>query len=95
MAISHDSKLILTASADKNIKIWGLDFGDCHRSLFAHDQAVTCVEFVHDTHHFWSCGRDGVVKSWDGDKVWQLKGDMFPSNVKLVDIASKLQPLKI
>ena len=35
--ISSDSTLIVTGSADKNVKIWGLDFGDCHKSIFAHD----------------------------------------------------------
>ncbi|PWA15611.1 hypothetical protein CCH79_00018459, partial [Gambusia affinis] len=35
--ITHDGALIATGSADRNVKIWGLDFGDCHRSLFAHD----------------------------------------------------------
>jgi U3 small nucleolar RNA-associated protein 12 len=29
--ISHDSNILLSGSADKTIKIWGLDFGDCHR----------------------------------------------------------------
>ena len=29
--------MIITGSSDKNIKIWGLDFGDCHKSIFAHD----------------------------------------------------------
>lgn len=33
----QDSTLIVTASSDKNIKLWGLDFGDCHKSIFAHD----------------------------------------------------------
>ena len=28
MDISYDSKLIVTCSADKNVRIWGLDFGD-------------------------------------------------------------------
>jgi U3 small nucleolar RNA-associated protein 12 len=31
MDISHDSNLLVSGSADKTIKIWGLDFGDCHR----------------------------------------------------------------
>ena len=35
--ISSDGALIVTGSQDKNIKIWGLDFGDCHKSIFAHD----------------------------------------------------------
>ncbi len=35
--VSWDSELIVTGSADKDCKIWGLDFGDCHKSIFAHD----------------------------------------------------------
>ena len=34
----------MTGSSDKNIKIWGLDFGDCHRSIFAHDDSIMCVQ---------------------------------------------------
>lgn len=67
--ISDDSKLIVTCSADKNIKIWGLDFGDCHRSLFAHDESVMQVAFEKGSHYFWSVGKDRMVKYWDGDKV--------------------------
>ena len=40
MDASSDSALLVSGSADKNIKIWGLDFGDCHRSLFAHGDSV-------------------------------------------------------
>ena len=35
--ISSDSELLVSGSADRNVKIWGLDFGDCHKSIFAHD----------------------------------------------------------
>jgi U3 small nucleolar RNA-associated protein 12 len=31
MDISYDSKILISGSADKTVKIWGLDFGDCHR----------------------------------------------------------------
>lgn len=36
MDISSDGDLIVTGSADKNLMIWGLDFGDRHKSIFAH-----------------------------------------------------------
>ena len=29
--ISYDGNILISGSADKTIKIWGLDFGDCHR----------------------------------------------------------------
>ena len=43
--ISSDSKLCVTVSADRNAKLWGLDYGDCHRSLYAHEEAVMSCAF--------------------------------------------------
>jgi WD40 repeat protein len=45
MDISLDSELIVTCSADKNVNIWGLDFGDCHKSIFAHEESIMQVAF--------------------------------------------------
>lgn len=70
--ISTDDTLCVTASADKNIKLWGLDFGDCHKSMFAHADSVMAVRFVPQTHMFFSIGKDGLVKYWDGDKFEQV-----------------------
>lgn len=67
--ISFDSKLIITCSADKNVKIWGLDFGDCHRSIFAHDDSIMQVAFEKNSHYFWTVGKDRLLKYWDADKV--------------------------
>lgn len=61
MDISSDNTLLVTASADKNVKLWGLDFGDCHKSLFAHTDSVMSVAFVPSTHLFFSVGKDGAV----------------------------------
>lgn len=60
--------LATTGSADKTIKIWGLDFGDCHRSLHAHEDSVSCLRFQPSTHYFFSAGKDGVIKYWDADR---------------------------
>ena len=35
--VSYDGELIVTGSVDKSVKVWGLNFGDCHKSLLAHD----------------------------------------------------------
>ena len=43
MDISSDGALLVTGSIDKILKIWGLDFGDCHKSIFAH--ADRCLIF--------------------------------------------------
>lgn len=78
MDISYDSKLIVTCSADKNIRIWGLDFGDCHKALFAHQDSILQVGFVsHNNdgngHHFFSASKDRTIKYWDGDKFEQIQ----------------------
>lgn len=72
MDISSDSKLIITCSADKNVKIWGLDFGDCHKSIFAHEESIMQIAFERNSHYFWTVGKDRLVKYWDGDKASRL-----------------------
>ena len=78
MDISYDSKLIVTCSADKNIRLWGLDFGDCHKAFFAHQDSIMQVAFVpHNQdgngHHFFSASKDNMIKYWDGDKFEQIQ----------------------
>ena len=88
--ISSDSTLIVTGSADKNVKIWGLDFGDCHKSIFAHDDSVTGVQFVPNTHYFFTVGKDGQLKQWDADnyeRIITLKGHI--NEVKFI-LTSKI-----
>lgn len=66
--MSYDSTLIATGSSDRTIKIWGLDYGDCHRSLLAHEDSVTGLVFVPRTHYLFSTGKEGRVKQWDADR---------------------------
>lgn len=67
MDVSSDSTLLVSGSADKNMKIWGLDFGDCHKSLFAHQDSVMAVAFVRNTHYVFTAGKDKMLKYWDAD----------------------------
>ncbi len=65
--ISFDDKILISGSADRLIKIWGLDFGDCHRSIYAHDDSITMVKFIAKTHLFFTVSKDGKLKQWDAD----------------------------
>ncbi|EMR11736.1 hypothetical protein PNEG_00170 [Pneumocystis murina B123] len=70
MDISSDNKLLVTSSADKNIKLWGLDFGDCHKTLCR-------LHLKKKGHNFFSTGKDKLIKYWDGDKfenILKLEG---------------------
>lgn len=67
MDVSSDGSILVTGSADKTIKLWGMDFGDCRRSLRAHADSVLSVAFQPKTHYFFSGSRDGSLKYWDAD----------------------------
>ena len=78
MDISFDSKMIVTCSADKNVRLWGLEFGDCHKAFFAHQDSIMQVVFIpHNQdgngHHFFSASKDRIIKYWDGDKFEQIQ----------------------
>ncbi|KXG46225.1 Small-subunit processome, Utp12 [Penicillium griseofulvum] len=78
MDISYDSKLIVTCSADKTVRLWGLDFGDCHKAFLAHEDSIMAVAFVpHNKdgngHNFFSASKDRIIKYWDGDKFEQIQ----------------------
>ena len=63
---SDDDTLLVSGSADKTIKLWGLDFGDTHRTLHGHSDSVTDVRFVRGTHNFFSASKDGTVRFGTG-----------------------------
>lgn len=60
----------------------GMDFGDCHRSLLGHDDSITSLRFIPNTHHFFSGSKDSVVKYWDADTFQQILS--LPGHVSAV-----------
>ncbi|CAO3685604.1 unnamed protein product [Rhizopus microsporus] len=72
MNISSGNTLIATCSADKSVKLWVLGFGDCHKSIFAHQESIMSVQFVWGTDYFFTVSRDKTMKYWDGDKHGSL-----------------------
>ena len=66
---SSDGKLLATGSSDKTLKLWGLEFGDLRRSILAHDDAVTGLQWLRGTHYCITTSKDGSVKQWDCDRL--------------------------
>jgi len=44
-----------------------MDFGNCRKSMFAHNDSIMSVNFVKNTHYFFSASKDRIIKYWDGD----------------------------
>ena len=57
---SDDDMILASAGADKTVKIWGLDFGDTHRTLHGHEDSITDLRFVKRTHNFFTSSKDGT-----------------------------------
>ena len=56
---ADDDTILASGGADKTIKIWGLDFGDCHRTMHGHTEAITGIKFVRKVRikaSLWFCG---------------------------------------
>lgn len=52
---SDDDAFLTSGGTDKSIKIWGLDFGDTHRTLYhGHIDSITDLRFVRKTHNFFT-----------------------------------------
>ena len=69
---SDDDTILASGGADKSIKIWGLDFGDTHRTMYGHSDSITDLKFVKKTHNFFTSSKDGTVRYWDGDRFEQI-----------------------
>lgn len=80
MSFSTDDTLVATVGMDKSLRFWGTDFGDCHRAIHAHDEYITDVEFIRDTHYAFTVSLDGTVKQWDGDRFHMIQ--MFRQHVR-------------
>lgn len=57
-----------TISADKSIRIWDTDFGNCRKIINkAHDEGVSSLKIMKDSHYAITSGKDNLIKFWDLD----------------------------
>lgn len=62
-------RLLLSASADKTIRLWSVDGWQCLCLFRAHDAPVWDVRWGPHGHYFMSCGYDKVARIWSSDLV--------------------------
>ena len=65
LSISPDSKLLVSGSRDKTLKIWQLETGKLLATLSAHREPIVSVNFPRQGHTLISSGRNGKIIIWD------------------------------
>lgn len=65
VAYSYDSKLVVSGSRDRNVKIWNTATGKCQQTLKGHSDWVRSVAFSHNSKLIASGSDDKTIKLWD------------------------------
>lgn len=63
--ISSDNTLLVSCASDKMVRVWGMDFGDCHCSM-AHTDGLVGSYFLDKTHHVVSMAKE-TLNIYDAD----------------------------
>jgi WD40 repeat protein len=86
-----DGKTLAAAGVDKSIRLWEAtpDGGRLIRSVFAHERAVTRLEFSPDGKQLFSAGEDRVIKEWDVSRL--VETHVFPRQPDAI-LAFALRP---
>ena len=64
-AFSKDGRLFVSASADKTLKIWDVQTGQCKCTLSGHSREVMACSFSPDGGSVVSGSKDETLKIWD------------------------------
>ncbi|KAL7926381.1 hypothetical protein ACQKWADRAFT_280138 [Trichoderma austrokoningii] len=65
VAFSHDSKFILSGSADRTVRLWDNTTSECLHTFLGHTGDVIAVAFLHDSKLVLSGSVDRTIKLWD------------------------------
>ncbi|WP_261891276.1 TIR domain-containing protein [Acaryochloris marina] len=67
VALTADGRRALSGSADKTVKFWDLDSGQCLQTLEGHDSDVGSIALTPDGRRALSGSADKTIKLWDLD----------------------------
>lgn len=65
VAVTPDTKHIVSASEDLTLRVWEVETGQCVRTLTGHGGWVRCVAACSDGARILSGSYDGTIRQWD------------------------------
>jgi WD40 repeat protein len=71
IAWSPDGKYLASPSADKIIRIWNMNTGECVKALAGHKDVVNDISWASNGQSLASCSADGTVRIWETN-TWQF-----------------------
>ncbi len=71
--LSVDQRLLLSASSDGTLRLWGAEFGCCLAEYHGHVHPVWDASFCPVGHLFASGGADRVARVWVSDRTAPLR----------------------
>ncbi|MCI0464724.1 MAG: WD40 repeat domain-containing protein [Gemmataceae bacterium] len=73
LAFAPDGRRLLTASADRTLRLWEVPGGSERKRFPAHSDWVRCVAFAADGRRALSCGDDDTIRLWDVTSARELR----------------------
>jgi WD40 repeat protein len=65
ITVSSNKKFLYSGSADRTIKEWNLNTGECLRTFEGHQKWVHAIALSDSGQLLYSASRDGTIKEWD------------------------------
>jgi WD40 repeat protein len=92
VAVTADTRLIISGSADKTIRIWNLQSGECLRILEGHTDCVSDVSITPDGHFVVSASKDKTLRMWDLSEgsCYILNGHKFSVDSVAIDMNAQI-----
>lgn len=78
------SRVLLSSSADKTVRLWSLEDWNCLVVYRAHDSPIWDVKWSPHGYYFLTCGHDRSARIWAQDRVSPLR--MFVAHDSDVDV---------
>jgi len=91
-ALSPDGRKIVSG-AEKIIRIWNVNTGECEKELQGHTDDISCLNFSPDGERFVSGSKDKTVRIWkvSGEHERTIEGfDRPPNNVEFSPDGTKI-----
>lgn len=85
-SVETNPRLLLSASADRTIRMWSVDGWSCLCQFRAHTTPIWDVQWGPYGHYFLSCGMDKVARIWSQEHVSPLR--IFVGHDSDVDVGA-------